>query len=444
MWEMRMEEAVAGQGALQPRLRSAWASVRRERSRPHDRDAAFSVRAALGSRLIVWAAGLIALAVFGGNSVAASHLDLNGATTPFHSAAANFLVSPAARWDSVWYLTIAHSGYYSYQSSALFPLYPLLMRVVSAPLGGNLLVAGLAISILALIGGLYLLQRLVSLDFDAVTARMTVLLVALFPLSFYFSAVYTESLFLLLSVASIYAARLDRWACAGALGGLAAATRSAGVLLLLALGLIYLYGPRARAERVRVSAWWRPRYRVSLSSAWLAVVPLGLIVYMGYMGVAHHQPFAPFTSEAIWGRFFAGPFGGALQAVSHLPSDVAHVISGHAAPVGTGDPLSWSAHNLIDLGFLAFAAIGLGAAWRRVPVAYFAYAVVLVAQAASYPTPVEPLESLPRYLAVIFPVFIGWAILLRRRRRLAGVAIAGSTLLLVLFSGLWTTWAWIA
>jgi hypothetical protein len=342
-------------------------------------------------------------------------------------------------------LTIAHSGYYSYPSSAFYPLYPLLMRFASVPLGSNLLISGLLISLLASVAGFYLLHRLVALDFDDATARLSVLLVAFFPLSFFFSAVYTESLFLALSIGAIYAARVDRWAWAGVLGGLAAATRSAGLLVLVALALIYLYGPRSRTEAVPTTAWWRPRYPIARSLEWLLLVPVGLGAYLAYIGVTHHQPFAPFTAEAsIWGRAFAGPFGGILQALSHLPTDFRRLLSGHAIPVGPGMPLTWSAHHLIDLAFLAFAVIGMAAAWRRVPAAYFAYGLALLAQATSYPTPSEPLTSLPRYIAVIFPIFIGWALLLGRRPRLAKVAIGGSTLLLALFSGLWATWAWIA
>jgi hypothetical protein len=214
---------------------------------------------------------------------------------------------------------------------------------------------------------------------------------------------------------------------------------------VLALALIYLYGPRSRSTPVQTATWRHPKYRITPSLAWLTLVPLGLALYLGYMGLAHNQPFAPLTAEAaVWGRTFAGPFGGAVQALSNLPTGLLHVLTGHATPLGPGQPLSWDAQNLIDLAFLAFAIVGLAAAWRHVPIAYFAYALALLAQATSYPRQDEPLPSLPRYLAVIFPIFIGWALLLRPRPRLTKAVITGSTILLIVFSGLWTTWAWIA
>ena len=59
-------------------------------------------------------------------------------------------------------------------------------------------------------------------------------------MSFFFSAVYTESLFLALSAGCFYLARRERWVWAGVLGGLAAATRSIGVLLVVPLAVLYL------------------------------------------------------------------------------------------------------------------------------------------------------------------------------------------------------------
>lgn len=393
--------------------------------------------------MLVWAAALIALGLFGRNMVAVDLLDPHGASAPFHSGVANFLLAPAARWDSVWYLSIAHVGYFSRQSSAMFPLYPLLIHIGSMVFRSELLV-GLAISLASMAGGLYLLHRLVELDFDERTARTTVLLVAFFPVALFLSAVYTESLYLLLSVGAIYAARLDRWAWAGVLGALAAATRSAGVLVLVPLVVMYLYGPRAGSGRAPSAGWWRPRWRVSRSALWLALVPLGMVSFLVYLGITHGQPFATFSAEAYWGRHFAGPFGGLVQAIGRAPDDVRRVLIGHELILGPGEPIGLSAHNLIDLGFVAFAVVGLAGAWRRVPFAYFLYSVLLLAQALSYPTSYEPLASVARYILAIFPVFIGWALLLRDRRRLTMIAIGSSAALLAVFSGLWATWAWIA
>ncbi len=398
----------------------------------------------IGSRLLVWAAALAAIAIFGRNTLAITINDPGGVTQPFHAAWANLLAAPAARWDSFWYLQIAHAGYYSRASSAFFPLYPLLIALGNAVFGSELVVGAL-ISVVAMTIGLFLLHQLTRLDFGEPEARIVVLLTAFFPTALFLSAVYTEALFLALSVGAIYAARLDRWAIAGLLGCLAGATRPNGVLIALPLVLIYLYGPRAKARRVSAVSWWRPRYRLGRSWLWLVLVPVGAAAYLAYLWVAHDAPLAPFQIQTyFWGREFVGPFGSVVRLVAALPHDVHRLLVGHTVAVEPGDPISWNGHDLIDLGFLAFVLAGLAFSWRRVPVAYFLYALVLLASALSEPAKLEPLGSFPRYLLVIFPIFMGWGAKLAGHRNATRGVLVASAVLLAVMSGLWGIWAWVA
>jgi hypothetical protein len=410
-----------------------------------------AIKAVIGSRLIVWAAALVALAIFGRDRYAVPLYDPNGFTEPFRAAWANFIFAPTARWDSAWYLWIGHSGYFSRSSSAFFPLYPILLHL-GAIVFGSELVVGMLISLIAMTIGLYVLYLLARLDLTEEQARMTVLLLALFPTSFFFSAVYSESLFVALSVGAIYAARQDRWALASLLGALAAATRSTGVLIALPLVLMYLYGPRGATSRAMVATvpravaaqWWRPRYRLSASSAWLLLIPVGLCAYLGYLFITHDAPFAPFQAERYWDREFAGPLGALVRLAKVLPGDVHRIFTGHTVRVDAGDWLSWNTHDLIDVGFLVFALVGVALAWRRVPFAYFAYAIVLLAQALSEPDRVEPLASFSRYLLIMFPIFMGWGAWLGGRRLRSWAMLGFSAVLLVFFSALWGMWIWVA
>src|SRR3954467_2623401 len=126
------------------------------------------------------------------------------------------------------------------------------------------------LSLVAFAAALVRFDRLTVLETgDALVARRAVWLLALFPASLFFSAVYTEALFLLLSVGSFYAARQGRWAWAGVLGGAAAMTRNVGVMLLVPLALLYLNGPREDRPGER------GRFPVRAHVAWLALAPLG-------------------------------------------------------------------------------------------------------------------------------------------------------------------------
>jgi hypothetical protein len=402
-----------------------------------------ALRAVLGSRLLVWVAALVVIYLFGENVTAWFTLDPFGLTAPFHSIPLDKLIAPGARWDSVWYLQIANQGYFNPGSTNFFPLYPLLIGIGSDIFGQPLLV-GIAISVTSMFVALTVLYRLALLDLDERAARLTIVLVSLYPMSFFLSAVYAESLFLALSVSALYAARRERWALAGLFGGLSAATRSDGIMLLLPLVLLYLYGPRAdtaaRSARA-ASAWWRPRFAITRSAAWLALVPAGLAAYLGYLGITHGAPLAPYhAAQADWGRFFGGPFGAVVRLLLALPGDIHGLLAGTARPVGPGDPLNWNAHDLIDLGFFAVAIAAVAVSWRRVPFAYFAYAVTIIAYGASFPYPHAPLQALPRYLLPIFPLFMGSAAWLSERRKTRWAVLVTSGALLLVFSGLWAFW----
>lgn len=404
---------------------------------------ALSVKAFLGSRLIVWIAALVALAHFGENVHAPGVLDPSGLTAPFKSIPLDKLVAPMGRWDSVSYLQIAHAGYQNVLSTAFYPLYPLLIRVGSVFLVPPLIVGAL-ISSVAAVAALAVLHRVALLDLDARAATLTVVLVACFPTSLFLSATYTESLFLLLTLISVYAARTERWWLAGLAGGLAALSHSNGVLVLVPLALLYLFGPRGIPPTGK-GGTLRLGYRLRPDALWLLLVPLGLLGYMGYLWVTHGDPLQPFVAEqTIYHRWFAGPFGALVVAFLHLPHDISAVVENHGSIVGTADPLTWNAHELIDLCFVPLAIAALIAAWRHLPRAYSIYAFVSLAFLLSVPSKLEPLASFSRYLLPLFPLFMGAAASMTRHRRFTVSWLAVSCLVLALFSGLWGLWDFVA
>jgi hypothetical protein len=401
-----------------------------------------AVGATLGTRLIVWAAAIATIAIFGENSVARHVLDPSGVTPPIHSGVLNMLLSPAARWDSVWYLQIAAHGYFSPASTNFYPLYPLLVGL-GARLSDNAIIAGSAISIGATVAALTLLYRLARSDLDRPAARMTVLLVAVFPASLFLSAVYPTSLFLLLTIAAVYAARRERWPLAGLCGGLAAATSSDGILLIVVLGLMYVYGPWGRAPlQDRARAWWRPRFPIGPKIAWLALVPAGLAAYLGYLLVAHGDPLVPFrAANQDWGHSFGPPLASIVKAIGRAPVDLRAVLDRTTTPIGPGDPVSWQSRNLIDVGFLGLAVAALVVGWTRVPRVYVIFAIVQLAEVTSFPTGTEPMIGLARYLLPMFALFMGAGAYLAERRTAARIILVASAVLLAVFSGLWAYWS---
>ena len=400
------------------------------------------------SRLLVWTAGITGVLLLG-RSPRWHEFDPDGVSAPFGTAG-DLLVAPAVRWDSVWYLAVASDGYRGQAETAFFPLYPLLIRVAGAPLalaGGEVrghVLAAMAISLVALSVALYVVHRLTEIELGPDTARLTVLLVALFPTAFAFSAVYTESLFLALSAGTVYAARLGRWPLAGVLGALAAATRSTGLLLLVPLVIMLVRGPRADAEPAagrRVL-----RHRPGREGLWLALVPLGLAGYLGHLELATGEALSPFRVGDLWHREWAGPLAGAWEGAAAAWAGARQLLSGAREPVlfaaAGGDPFDVAAHNLGNFAFLLFAAVALVGALRRLPAAYGAWALVAMAVPLSYPVGPEPLASFPRYLAVLFPLHM-WLAAWALERRGTRAVPAASAVLLVLLSAQFAAWEWV-
>jgi len=142
-----------------------------------------------------------------------------------------------ANFDGEHYLSIAYQGYLPL-TYFFFPVYPLLIRLIAEVFNQNFLtyaMSGLFISHLAFFIGLIGLIRLIEVDYKKEIAYPAIILLLLFPTSFYFGSVYTESLFLALTVWSFYFARKKRWVWAGLLGAISTATRIVGLALIPAL-----------------------------------------------------------------------------------------------------------------------------------------------------------------------------------------------------------------
>jgi hypothetical protein len=368
------------------------------------------------SRLLVWAVGVGAAALWG-LSARVNMFDPGAVTRPF-GPAGNALAAPFARWDSVWYLAIANDGYPADdpRRAAFFPLYPLLVRAANA-LAGSPIVAGAFVSLVCFAAALVLLHRLTELELGAPAARTTTWAIALFPGAVFFSAVYSEALYLALSVGCFYAARTGRWGWAGAAGALGAATRSAGVLLVVPLAAM----------------WLASRDRRARDAAWIALVPAGLVAFCAALALGGGDALAPFHAQDIWFRHFAGPFAGVWDGTTAAWRGVHHL----------DDKASRA--DVVLLCFLLFAVPAAVGTLRRLPAAYGAYVLAALALPLSYPVGPQPLMSLPRFLAVLFPLFMwlgAWLADGGRARRVA--VFAPSAAGLVAATAVFATWHWFA
>ena len=216
-------------------------------------------------------------------------------------------------WDAEWFLRIARDGY-DEVSAAFFPLYPALLALL-----GSSLVWGTLLSLVAAGLGAVCVFRIAQAKLGGDGAHDTILVLALFPTAFVFTAVYSDGLFLLLSAASFLAAERGRPWLAGIAGGLAVATRSMGLALLPAL--VYLLWPRSRRD---VAAGPAPP------------PPAALGLYAVYLDREVGDAFAFTNAQASgWDRELAtlGPLGGlwmAIQAGGHGTLEILATFLGRA------------------------------------------------------------------------------------------------------------------
>ena len=291
-----------------------------------------------------------------------------------------------SRWDTGFYVSIAEEGY-RYQgvplpSVAFFPLYPLMMRTLGA-LVGDVLIAGIVISNSALLLATMLLYRFTEDGWGQAVAERTIWYFLIFPTAFFGTAIYSESLFLLVAIGALYAARRGYWVVAALLGIASALTRFMGLIV----------APMLLAE------WWMQRHKQSAKSrpsgmALLAAaaVPVGTLAYAAYLGRVFGDPLAFVHGAAAWARQPQSP----LLTLSGLLQ----------TPDGGWWPALLAGYihldNWLDFGFtLVFLALGLVLLYqRRWSEGIFVTLGVAVAISSGL------LMSQRRYVWVLFPAFV--------------------------------------
>ena len=340
---------------------------------------------------------------------------------PMPFASARFAETFAA-WDSGWYFDIAQRGYYwsegGQSSLAFFPLYPLAMRALAWPFGGGdraLWISGIALAYACLLLGLTVLHRLTETRFGGrEVARRTVLYVAVFPFAYFFTQVYTESLFLLTSVSAVAAAFASRWGWAGAFGALTALTRPNGVLIAVPLGLIALSGRPRPGELAR-------------RAAALSLVPLGFAAFCAFAYRLSGDPLGWLRAQAQWGYSVGNqPWVELMRLVDGLERNglYGYFFSDPLAPY-------YFLHGVVAIAFVALAP----SVFRVLGLALGAY----VAVSLYVPLSGNALEGIGRYAATLFPVFMLLGSIVRSRRVHEALLVSGA-LVLSLLSALFATW----
>jgi hypothetical protein len=414
----------AGQRLREPRIEASELPAEPAAHNP-------AVEIFLWSRAAIWAAALFALYVFEPNRhPQAARWDDPSVTRDLGS-----FTDVWARWDSVFFLRIAEHGYehLTRSATAFFPLYPGAVGLVGRAFFGHYVLAGIGVSLATGLASFVLLYRIAEGRLGAEGARRAVLYLALFPMALFLQAVYSESLYLLLTLAAFLLAERRRFLSAGVVCGLALLTRPIAIALLPPLALIAWRAPGARGNLAR-----------------LAAAPLVFAIYPLLLWIQRGDPWEFLHAQGIWSRELspAGPLGGIWNGLRACWAGVQQLASGshtHAYwPSATGtDPMRVAVVNLECLAALVLFAVLTVVAWRRFGAPYGLFSALSLAIPLSMPSDRWPLLSMPRFGLVIFPLFLALASIGRRPRAHTAI-VAVSALFLGVAVTQWALWQWVA
>jgi Mannosyltransferase (PIG-V) len=338
-----------------------------------------------------------------------------GWSAPSSGPGWHVLVTSWERFDGLWFLSIAANGYVDGNgSAAFFPGYPLLIRALSPLLGGHPLAAALLISNLAAFGSMVVLYFLTASELDEGAARRSVIYLAVFPTAFFLLAPYSESLFLLLALLSLWAARRGRWAIAGLAAAGASATRSVGFLLIIPLIAEALARRREPGLPRRL--------------AWSAVTLAGIGAYALFWQVVAGDALAPLHQQATWQREAAWPPATVLRAT-------------YEAWRFPG--LYPGGYHLLDWLIVVPALVAGVWVARHTRPAFALYTWLSILAPLAFTFGPRPFMSLPRFLVVVFPILWALAAWAPKRRGIHEAVVASFAGLQVLMLVLFVNWYYV-
>lgn len=292
---------------------------------------------------------------------------------------------PWANFDGIHYLNIAQYGYLN--QARFFPLFPLLITVLAKPVqivfSSPLLhfFTGFLLVNLIFLTTLLIFKRLIEIDFPKEVSAKSILYLLIFPASFFFVAIYSEGLFLLLTLLTFYFARKKQWLLSAICASLLTATRFVGIAILPAL----LYEFAAAGFKIK---------RLIL----FAVAPVGLICYSVFNYYKWHNFLYFIQAQGELGN------NRSVSSIVLFPQTIFRYIK-ILLTVPVNSLIGGIA--LLELVSFLFAAILLYLAWKKkIRTSYLIFALVNFAITISTGT----FSGLPRYVLTLFPVFIALAL----------------------------------
>ena len=329
------------------------------------------------------------------------------------------------RWDSMWYESIVNSQPRflptGHSNANFFPFYSGVSWAVSLPLRAVLdherafYVGGLIVSSSAFLLGLIAVARLATRLAGADVAVRAVWLIAVFPFSFFLTAVYADALYFCLAAWSLTLAYEQKWRWACAFASMAAMTRIPGLALYPAIALEYLrrhdFEPRSVARDIPA----------------LLIFAAGPLLILGYYEWRYDDPLAFLQArQQGWNR--ASGLTGLQRDFKYFMDGSFDACTSVANCVREFDPT----RQLLGYWYIGLIVVSLVSVTVTAPVLGVGLTVWTVLSVSM--AMVNGLDGTGRFTAVLFPVFIALGVLIRTRAYFFGLCAFCVPFLLLFFA----------
>jgi len=315
-----------------------------------------------------------------------------------------------AKWDSIWYLNIARTGYLNPDHFAFFPLYPLLMKIVTLPS------SDVIVSYRTLVLTGFLISNVFFLASSVIIFKLTKLLggrddyafyasffFSIFPSSIFLSAIYSESMFLFLTLAALYYWRRGSPVKVTLLAFAASLTRPIGIFLIIPLLYDFVI-----EKYVNITFPSRNNIRVNIirktvvkrNRKILAIVSpiLGYLSYVLFTYRRTGNPFAQFQAEeSFWGTGYHEP----INALSSLSLEL------HSMEI----LFQVIIVSFFILALSPFISKILNIETKIIPTSYLLYSAALLGLYLF----IGEILAFPRFALTLIPIYLGMSYLSTKR-----------------------------
>lgn len=313
----------------------------------------------------------------------------------------SIFLSPWANFDGIHYLRIAQSGYSN--EARFFPLFPLILKTAA-----NNFVISLVLVTTIFFLAIYFFKKLLVLDFSNQIATNSLIYLLLFPTSFFFASIYSEGLFLLLTVLSFYFARQKKWFLSIICAMLLMTTRIVGVAILPALLYEFVTKEKIGIKKI----------------ALFLLAPLGLALFSLFNYYKWHNFFYFIQAQGELGN------NRMVSGIVLFPQTIFRYFK--ILTTVSIDSYGWMI-ALLEVSSFLFVSFLLYFAWKeKIRASYLIFAAINFAIIISTGT----FSALPRYVLTIFPIFIALALIRNKIFKFAYIVFSPILLfiLLMLFS----------